>query len=458
MVVTQPIYSSFSDVLGRLGPLYMSMLFFTVGSIVFAAAHSMSIVIFGRILQGLGAGGLDVLGEIIIADMTTLKERPLYLGLLGLPMAAGSIAGPVVGALLCQFVSWRWLGWINLPLLAATFVLVLSFLRLRPVEGSLSHKLRQLDWSGLVLFAIGCTSIAVPLSWSGTMYAWSSWKTIVPIAVGLVVLIILGIYEAKPAQPIFPHRIFRSTTAVSVLVGTAIHGLLVYTGLWYLPLFFQAIKREAPLQSAVSIMPLSVITVVFAMLSPILVEQIRRYRLNIWLGWIFLAIGMGLLSVWNQTSSKAVLSIVQVIAAVGTGSLYTILIIPMQASVPHIDDTGLAVGIQVTFRLIGALIGLSVGSTIFSNIFGQHINAIDSLPESLAILRDSSKAIEFISSLRELDLSPETMEPVISAYLASFQGVWYFLAAVAVLGFISSLSIRELSLEQEDMGRQRFEL
>lgn len=457
MVVTQPVYSSFSDVLGRLGPLYLSMFFFAAGSIVFAVARSMSIVICGRVLQGLGAGGLDVLGEIIIADMTTLKERPLYLGLLGLPMAAGSIAGPIIGALLCQFVSWRWLGWINLPLMAATFVLILFFLRLRPVGGSLTGKLRQLDWTGLVLFTIGCTSVAVPLSWSGTMYAWSSWKTIVPITMGLVVLIILAIYEARPAQPIFPHRIFRSVTAVSVLIGTAIHGLLVYTGLWYLPLFFQAIKQEEPLQSAISIMPLSVVTVVFAMLSPIMVEQVRRYRFNIWLGWVFLAVGMGLLSVWNQMSSKAVLSIVQVIAAVGTGSLYTILIIPMQASVPHVDDTGLAVGVQVTFRLIGALIGLSVGSTIFSNIFGQHINAIEILPDSLAILRDSNRAIEFIPSLRQLQLPPATMEPVIGAYLASFQGVWYFLAAVAVLGFISSLVMKELTLEQEDMGRQRFE-
>ncbi|CAO1601818.1 hypothetical protein XANCAGTX0491_005455 [Xanthoria calcicola] len=81
LVVTQPIYTNLSDVLGRKIPLNIAFFLFFLGSIVFAVANSMSIVLGGRILQGLGGGGLDVLGEVILADLTTLKERPLYLGL-----------------------------------------------------------------------------------------------------------------------------------------------------------------------------------------------------------------------------------------------------------------------------------------------------------------------------------------------------------------------------------------
>jgi MFS family permease len=86
-----PITTSLSDVLGRKIPLYASFIVFLAGSVVFAVANSMNLLIIGRVLQGLGGGGLDVLGEVILADITTLKERPLYLGLFSIPMAGGAI-------------------------------------------------------------------------------------------------------------------------------------------------------------------------------------------------------------------------------------------------------------------------------------------------------------------------------------------------------------------------------
>lgn len=107
--ITQPIYVSTSDVLGRKNPLRVSMILYAVGAIVFALARSMSVVIVGRIFRGLGAGGLDVLEEILLADITSLKERPKYLGMLAMSIATGSIAGSVLGAVFCQFVSWRWI-------------------------------------------------------------------------------------------------------------------------------------------------------------------------------------------------------------------------------------------------------------------------------------------------------------------------------------------------------------
>lgn len=112
VLAVMPIIMSLSDVLGRKIPLYASFIIFITGSIVFAVANSMGILILGRVMQGLGGGGLDVLGEVILVDITTLKERPLYLGLFSIPMAGGAICGPVVGAALAENASWRWTSWI----------------------------------------------------------------------------------------------------------------------------------------------------------------------------------------------------------------------------------------------------------------------------------------------------------------------------------------------------------
>ena len=158
-------------------------------------------------LQGLWGGGLDVLREIILADITSLKERPLYLGLYALPMAGGGVCGPIIGAAFSEFVDWRWMGWINLAIVVVGVVLAFFFLHLRPVDASFGSKLRRLDWIGTSLFTTGGTTFALPLSWAGSMYPWSSWRAILPIVFGAIILVAFGVYESKPAEPILPHRI-----------------------------------------------------------------------------------------------------------------------------------------------------------------------------------------------------------------------------------------------------------
>lgn len=103
VVVIQPIYTSFSHIFGRKIPLYAGFTVFGIGSIVFTVAHSMVVLIVGRILQGLGRGGLDILSEVIVADLTTLQERAVYIGLLSLLMAAGCIAGPILGIMFSEY-------------------------------------------------------------------------------------------------------------------------------------------------------------------------------------------------------------------------------------------------------------------------------------------------------------------------------------------------------------------
>jgi len=457
VVVTQPIYTSFSDVFGRMIPLYIAFLLFGIGSIVFAMAQSMAVVILGRVLQGLGGGGLDVLGEIIVADITSLKERPLYLGLLAIPMAAGSVLGPIIGAAFAEYATWRWIGWINLPLVGIGFLLIFFFLRLRPIDQSVLLKLEHVDWFGMLLFAIGLTSFILPLSWGGSMYSWQSWQTILPLVLGLFVLVGFGFYESRPFAPVFPYHLFRSATALTTLFGSFVHGLIVYCLVLYLPIYFQGVRLQEPVKAAISAFPLSFTVIPFSCLSAIAVEFFRRYRWNIWLGWIFLPCGLGLMSLLDRSSSVAAQSGFQVIAGLGIGTLYCVLVIPMQASAPSVDDTGLAVGMLVFFRLFGTVVGLALGSATFNNVFKHHIASIGPLPPSTAILENSNEAIGFIPSLRSLNVPPATMAFILEAYMSSIRAIWLIMAGLGAVGCLTSLFTKELTLEKDDVGRQRFE-
>ncbi|KAJ5201678.1 uncharacterized protein N7498_006341 [Penicillium cinerascens] len=433
--VVQPLYMSTSDVLGRKIPLYTAFFLFAIGSVIFGLAPNMSTVIVGRTIRGLGGSGLDVLNETITADMTTMKERPMYLGILAIPMAAGAILGPVVGSLFTQFVSWRWIGWINLPLIGFSFILTLFFLRLKPLEGS------------------------VLSSWSGALYTWGSWRTLLPLILGVLLLLVFVFYERIPERPVLPYHLFNSATSTTTFLGGLLHGLIIYTLNTYLPLFYQAAFFETPLHAAITLLPMNILTLFFSCMSPISVAYLRKYRWNIWLGWVFLTVGVGLLLLIKPDSSVPFRTGMPVVASLGIGVLFTVLVLPAQASVASVDDTGLAVGLLVFFRLLGGLIGLAIGATVFNSVFAKSVKDLGPLPNSLAALENSQNAIGFIPQLKDLKSSVplETLDKITGVYSHSFHSIWIVLIVCAGVGLISSLFTEEVSMEKEELGRQRFE-
>jgi MFS family permease len=328
VVVTQPLYTAVSDVFGRKPTLYFGLVLFAVGSLVFAVARGMITVVAGRVLQGIGGGGMDLMAEVIVADMTTLQERSLYLGLLAIPTAVGSILGPTQGALFTTNVSWRWIGWFNLPILAAAFLLLLFFLRLRPVDSSIAIKLKRVDWAGAGLSLVGVALLVVPLSWAGALYPWKSWETIAPLVVGILLVLAFLLYEFKvPKAPIFPLRLFRSRTANLTLLGNFIQGASLYSLLQYLPLFLQAVTVNTALGSAIKLLPTSVTSVVFAVGGVIMVGVIGKgYRWPIRAYWLLLTLGSGLLGLSGVNTPTSMLLGLPVLWGAAIGALMRLLV------------------------------------------------------------------------------------------------------------------------------------
>lgn len=458
VAVTQPLYAALSDILGRKLCLYAAYAFFFTGSIVFALAKSMGAVVAGRTLQGLGGGGLDVLSEILVTDMTTLQERPLYLGLMALPTALGSVLGPTVGGVFSSLVSWRWIGWINLPLLGISFPLTVVFLRLRSLQHSRLSELRRLDWTGVLLFTVGIILFALPLSWAGNLYTWNSFRTLLPLLLGVAILLAFAFYEGRAFTPIMPHRIFKSKTASATLISVFLHGISLYSLLQWLPLLYQAVMAKTVLQSAVSLLPTSAISVIGA-IGGVTVVGVANigYRWSIRIAWALTVVGTGILVLLDDNSTASIAYGLPIIWGAGIGLLLRLVYLPLQASIVRIDDNGLAIGILLTFRLLGGLVGLSICSTVFSSYFSRSLDSIGNLPKSLEDLRNPEAAVAFIPQLRELDLPDTTLKPILHAYLTSIRAILYTMTGFGGLGFLSSFFIQELTLEKTEMGQQRFE-
>ncbi|KAI0593384.1 MFS general substrate transporter [Biscogniauxia sp. FL1348] len=457
VVATQPIYTSVSDIVGRKPPLYTAMTLFAVGAIIFATANDMSVVIAGRLVQGLGGGGLDVLESVLLADVTTLKERPLYLSLQGIPIVSGFVLGPIIGSLFSEFATWRWIGWINLPFTGFSMVLAFFFLHLRPIEVDTRSKLQRLDWTGMVLFVVGAAAFSLPLSWADSLYPWTDWRTLLPFIIGVIVMIGFWFYEARPQEPMIPHRLFHNITACMSIATGFLHGLVMYSILLYLPLFFQAVYLQSPLQSGISILPVCVLMIAASAVAPILVKISKMYLPYLWGGWILTTLFMGLFYLAGQDSSTATANAFQSLLGVGIGIVFTVTALPMQGSVKNVDDQGLAAGMLVTFRLYGALIGLAIGSSVFNSFFAKSIVALDPLPEPLAELADPSHAISFIPNIPSLDLPQDQMEALIQAYRVPFRAIWVTMAALSGIATIMSFLMTKIDHDNEEQGKQRFE-
>ncbi|KAL9479519.1 hypothetical protein ACSS6W_004305 [Trichoderma asperelloides] len=393
----QLVWVSISNAFGRKPPLYVSLGLFFIGSVIFGVARNMNTLIAGRVLQGLGGGGIDVLAQVILADMTTLEERSKYIGLMAIPTAIGNIMGPIVGALFSTFVSWRWIAWINLPIIGLGTSFVFFFLKLRPIslETTLAQNLNRLDWVGMALIIAGVTLFVVPLSWAGSLFPWASWQTLFPLLLGATLLVVFVFYETKPTAPIMPHRLFHTRTGNAALIGGFIHGMILVSLLQYMPLLLQAVELETAIASAISLLPTVIISVFIAAVSMMMVPFFGGYVWLLRLSWVILTLGTGLLALFKVGSSPSIRYGLPILWGTGV-SLLRLNLLPVQASVKNVDDTGLAIGQLLTIRMFGGLIGLTISSAIFNNLFSESIsNTAVQLTGALAPLKDASNASEW---------------------------------------------------------------
>jgi MFS family permease len=159
--------------------MYTALVFFTIGAILAAVSHNFALLLVGRSLQGVGGGGLIVISEILITDLVPLRQRGKWFSFINAMWAVGSVTGPLLGGGFSENITWRWIFWFNLPLIAIAAVLVTIFLKLNFIPGTLVEKLGRVDWLGAILFTASTTSFLIATTWGGVMFAWDSWHTLV---------------------------------------------------------------------------------------------------------------------------------------------------------------------------------------------------------------------------------------------------------------------------------------
>ena len=206
----------------------ISIVFFTVGSIIICTCHDFTQMLAGRSIQGVGGGGVITLVLIICTDIVPLRQRPKYVGLIQLTWAFGSIIGPLVGGLLAQHTTWRWIFYINFPFCGIGLIMVPLVVRLKAKRTSIKSRLRSVDWVGGTLFMGSLISFLIGLTWGGIQFPWNSFQTLLPLLIGFVGIFIALAWEKwGTEEPFLRLTLFRNWSGVASYICATIQGLLV---------------------------------------------------------------------------------------------------------------------------------------------------------------------------------------------------------------------------------------
>jgi EmrB/QacA subfamily drug resistance transporter len=333
--VSTPLWGKLGDLHGRKIYFQAAIAIFVIGSVLCGLAGSMTALIIFRAIQGLGGGGLLVGAQAIIGDIVAPRERGRYSGWFGATFGAATVLGPLLGGVIVEYWSWRWVFYVNVPL--GALALIVTAVALPSSTKRSSHRI---DYAGTAALSMSASALILFTSLGGTNWAWGSTPSVTLVAVGVVGAVVFWFIEKRASEPIlaprlFKNRVFTSASAIGFVVGFAMFGAMTY-----LPLFMQLVKGVSPTVSGLRLLPMMVGIFGASIGAGQLVARGWRYRGFPIAGCSVTVLGLGLLATVSTSTSSYLMGLYMFILGFGLGLVMQILVTAVQNAVPFSDLGG----------------------------------------------------------------------------------------------------------------------
>nr|WP_255807680.1 MDR family MFS transporter [Cohnella mopanensis] len=418
-----PILGKLADLYGRKKVYMICMAFFIGGSIVSGLAPSMTWLLIGRGIQGIGAGGLMPLALVIIGDTYPLEQRAKIQSLFGPLMILPQLLGPTVGGYIVGHINWHWVFLINIPLgLIAAAVLAKGMRETRGEEK------RSIDWAGAFTLVLGLLSLLLaPVLIDNQGYSWSS-----PVVIGLLVLsamlfVLFVRIEMKVKEPIIPMHLFRNRNVVvlSLLVFTLMLGVM--GGIATFPFFAQNVMGMTPTASGYLMLAFMGGAIPSSIVIGFLITKLAYRNLFI-ISFVLPIIGFIMLSRIGVDTTVLFIVISFFILGLGLGALFGGDNLIVQESVAK-EESGIALSTVQVFQSLGATIGLSIFGSLLARNIG---NGVEGLKDQLP----AGSVDHIVTGGIPSGLAPELLSQVKAAFADSFQNIFFISLFFVVASFI----------------------
>jgi len=430
-----PLYGKLSDMYGRKPLFFTAILIFLAGSVLCGLAQTMFQLIVFRAIQGLGAGGLMTLAQTTVGDLIAPRERGRYQGLFGAVFAACSVAGPLLGGIITDALSWRWIFYVNLPVGAAALFLIAIGLR-HPCR-SVTHRI---DYTGAGLLTCGTVTLLLLLSWGGVVYPWLSPVIMILALLASLFYGLLIVQEGHASEPILPLRLFSNRVFAVAVSVIGLNAMALFGSLVFLPLFFQLVLGKSPSQAGLMMAPMMGGVIVAAVTGGRLVSATGRYKIFPVLG-LIVGTGSFLTLAWAamQGAGTPVIETALVALGCGLGLVMPNLTVAIQNSVER-HDLGVATSVSAFIRSLGGALGVAVAGAVVAFRL-RHL-----LPLSWTRNTSSGSSLLELGVQQIAKISPEQHAILVNAYRHAIATTFLTGAGAAALAFIIVLFLPERPL------------
>jgi len=327
-----------------------------------------------------------------------------------------------------------------------TFVLIAWTLRLKEKRSHILMKIKEVDWVGAVIFLASCTALLVAISWGGIEFSWSSAATLVPLLVGGLGLGLFVVWEIYcPVQPLVPLSIFSSRSGAAGYIQITVNGCLLWTLVYYLPLYFEVVKGYSQIVTSVSVFPETLLVAPIAVVIGIMIRKTGKYRKLLWAGWIFNTLGAGLMINLKANSTIPQWIFINMVGGLGMGILLPTMQTSVQAAASD-QDMAFAAAMVATLRTLGQAIALPIYGAIFQSVLKNHLENTPLQAQATTLSRDAFQAI---LAIKEVQFGPENTLILVQAFQQALRFCFVGMVPAAGIGLIASFFTQELTLDRD---------
>lgn len=426
-----PLFGKASDFVQHRPLLMLAVAIFVCGAVASGTATSVEQLVLARSMQGIGAGGVTSMTQVIVASLISPRQRGRYLGYFTVVFVVASAVGPLVGGLLVATLSWRWVFLGVVPL----GVLALALTR-RLVPPSRPGPRHAVDVVGALLLTGGVAAAVLMTSWGGTRLAWTSPPLLALAAAALALPALLALHERRAPDPIVPAAVVREPVLRITTLASLILGVLLFSSIYLVPAIFQIVRDSSATASGLMLLPLMSGIIVTTIYSGRRVTATGRYKRFIIAGMALVAAGLATLSTVTPSSPGFMPYLATTILGLGFGMAIQLLVLAAQNAAPP-GQTGATVGMVTLARLLGGAVGTAVFGTVVAWRARAHLSDVPATIDDAA-LRGSRAAIDA--------LPPALRDDLLDAFTAAAGQTVRAAVPLALLGVALVALLRERPL------------